>query len=491
MKINSVLIDLFFLVSAITPATAETFLYRGELELISISGKDCADTKQGSRIPIEVALKREKNGSGERIDGYYSGPGMEMGHFSGTALDTLHVVNSSEIMLAPQEHNLALRSEGDGLAGELHEKTVMDHEPGCSFSLGKLYLKKDGEDKQPDSGYLSLSRQFGAESESHLGTRLFLDGRIAESRPHFETALRFWEEKDGNNSTQLFDQLVFLAGATAWLGQHDESFALLERAMQLPADAVKKEENRQFAIMLLCGTMAKAVDEDKGTEVMGYIARLRSRFPDSLLPLITQAEALIETGMTEEGCQLLEAELPKHPDDPLLKKTLAHGLYHLGWEFFDTDDPDKSLAQFLRALDLDPGNPEIFSGIVTWYSKRGIPGEAHKVVQGKKAAMVNELGPAAFDSIEAYIYHEEARLAEKNAQYPQAEELYRRAISMDPSSHMHVIGLAGLLHKTGHYTEAVKLLEEQLKICQNEQCRNAIVETQKKQALLQKVLKRL
>jgi tetratricopeptide (TPR) repeat protein len=145
----------------------------------------------------------------------------------------------------------------------------------------------------------------------------------------------------------------------------------------------------------------------------------------------------------------------------------------------------------LRAIDLDPGNPEISSGIVTWYSKRGIPGEAHKIVQGKKAAMVNELGPAAFDSLEAYIYHEEARLAEKNAQYPQAEELYRKAISMDPSSHMHAIGLAGLLHKTGHYTEAVKLLEERLKTCQNEQCRNAIVETQKKEAVLEKILKRL
>ena len=83
-------------------------LYSGEMELVSVSGSGCLEEDMaGKQVPLDLSLEQGNSSNGQRIDGYFSGPDIQSGHFFGNELGRLQVVYPDEPDPA-QGHTLVL-----------------------------------------------------------------------------------------------------------------------------------------------------------------------------------------------------------------------------------------------------------------------------------------------------------------------------------------------------------------------------------------------
>ena len=67
----------------------------------------------------------------------------------------------------------------------------------------------------------------------------------------------------------------------------------------------------------------------------------------------------------------LEAETQKNPQN-------VQGWIQLGNSYFDTDQYEKSIQAYRKALDLDPNNPNVWTDMGVMYRRNGQPQEAIK-----------------------------------------------------------------------------------------------------------------
>jgi len=124
MSCVSRIIALLLLALPLLPCTSSTMtLYSGEMELVTVSGSGCSEKdKTGSRIPLELTLAQGRSANNQQISGYFNGPDIQIGRFSGDDLGRLRVVYPDDSGMTTQGHTLVLSTTPEGAKGELHEK---------------------------------------------------------------------------------------------------------------------------------------------------------------------------------------------------------------------------------------------------------------------------------------------------------------------------------------------------------------------------------
>jgi tetratricopeptide (TPR) repeat protein len=203
------------------------------------------------------------------------------------------------------------------------------------------------------------------------------------------------------------------------------------------------------------------------------------------------AELLVEQERLEEACNRLEKAYRSHPDDAGLGETLAWCLVQRGNELFDVDDPGVSLELFRHALDLNPVNRGIWDSILAAYAAIGMPAEGENLLQKRAEMVIGAFGIKEYEKLKAYVYSEEARLAVNGIDRAQQEELFRKAVALDPDYPVYVTKLARIIQRSGHYEESLNLLKKQRGRCRDDICRATIDESLQKELLLERLVRKL
>jgi hypothetical protein len=127
------LLTLLLVTGCASPAVRQ---YRGDLELIAVTGATCPEKGAGdSHVPLELVLKQHGTGDGQPFAGYFRGPDIQTGHFLGEDLARLVVDYPGDADAAPRGHTLSLSPTADGMSGELHENSTAIRKAAISKKL--------------------------------------------------------------------------------------------------------------------------------------------------------------------------------------------------------------------------------------------------------------------------------------------------------------------------------------------------------------------
>jgi len=493
MKFRLIVTLLILTLPLLAGAEIETFHYKGDLEMLALSGNECIDKERpGSHIPIDMALKVERSWKGERFEGYYSGPDIQIGYFSGANPGTLLLYYPEEGNSVNQGHVLSLHINNNSIVAEIHEKHLAPTENGCNFDNARLILRNVGTDEKPEAAYKHLEKQFTSEAEYLLGYRMLYEGKITESLPHLEAAVRLREEFEGFKTQDMVYPALFLSMADCVTGRLDEGFKLQKRVFNIPMEVNKRHELQHTVLINLFSDQAQRLGKDGNwDQATSLIEWAIAKYPNltEFQPLM--AEQLIEQGRLYEACSRLEKIIKEHPTDANLGNALAWCLVQQGNELFDEDDPSTSLKLFHHALDLNPVSRETWNSILDAYTDIGKPEEVNIILQKKAKTIIRIYGKKEYAKLQAHIFSEEARHVTSGIDYAQQEELFRKAVELDPDNPGYVTLLARTLHRNGRFRDSLNLLEKQRGLCKDDNCQKIITESMQKESLLERLVKKL
>jgi tetratricopeptide (TPR) repeat protein/tRNA A-37 threonylcarbamoyl transferase component Bud32 len=240
-------------------------------------------------------------------------------------------------------------------------------------------------------------------------------------------------EGDPENADLYFER----ARAEAASGNYDRAFESVQQGIGvLPAESWAREyvANTLWEI----GFFDEAIDEYR------YALELD---PGAYWLYYSMAEIYQETDRPDEAVGVLfEAlENPSLAVDP-------EEISSIGWFFLSLDLFDEAEQAFNRAVEIEPGNPSLYEGLVEIaYRRGGAPAGIEMVEIGIQR--FPEHGP--FYESAGYWFWELGDI-------DQAAKAFNRAIELDPSNSGLYGSLAGLLAETGREAEAVDLIQRGL-----------------------------
>jgi tetratricopeptide (TPR) repeat protein len=163
----------------------------------------------------------------------------------------------------------------------------------------------------------------------YLGTTLFNEGRLEESRLHFQGAIAL---KPDYSTARLRLGLVLER-----LGRDDEALATYQELLRLKPDFCEA----QFR----CANLLARMNRDE--EALRHYARAIQLQPDFEEAQRNDADSLRALNRLKEACERYQAALALRPDD-------AYAHYGLGAALEDSGRPDEALTSYRRAIELNP-----------------------------------------------------------------------------------------------------------------------------------------
>ena len=454
MKVSRVFALLLLALPAASSASAAVTLYRGEMELVVVSGKGCAEKdKAGSRIPIALAL--EQGGSAGLFAGFFHGPDIARGRFSGDDPGRLQVVYPDKPNRFPGDA-LVLAPAPGGLEGELREKTEADP-GGCYFEKAVLRLKQEATGSEAEAEYVRQGNLFSSEA-------YFLSGEaLLQSDKADAAILDFTKSLDLRNSVNPRDPdraspAVSIAIAHLVAGREAKARAVLRDLMQ-----------------------------DRSGSGEGQV-KLRTSVSDSLC---SEEHYLESDAGQKASLRLMDIVGGEFGGLNGVAVPLAACYTEIARERADQEGPESAIEFFQKAVKLNPDNPDSITGVVMSYLDMENPAEGRAFLHEHAGKFIQAAGKDPYDTLLSYVYASEAQQEENNGNLVRAEELSREAIKSRPSERILVITLSRILRKEGRHAEARKLLEGGRNACGDEACRSEYGEEAAQQDMIERMVKRL
>jgi tetratricopeptide (TPR) repeat protein len=436
--------------------SASMTLYSGEMGLVTISGGGCSEKyMNGSRIALNLVLDQGSSSNGQQITGYFSGPDIQSGHFSGNDLSQLQVVYPDEPNLT-QGHTLMLLTTPDGVYGELHEKPQADS-TNCYFEKAILTLKLEATGIKAKSGFNRQRKTFEAESYYISGQSLLKSDKPEEAIHDLTKSLNLRNIVNPNDPDKAYPA-VSIAIAHAMAGREAKALAIIR---DLLGEKIEKGEAISKQRMIVSVSLCKdqqLLESEAGqkavTQLMDVVAR--------------------------EFGSLNGVSAP-----------LAACYYEIGKERRELEDYDLAIDFFQKALSLNPDDPSSIAEIAMSFVDKESPAEGRKYLIGNSQIFIKEAGKHSYDILLSNLYAAEVQQVENSGDLPRAEELSREALEARPGEIVLIIGLTRVLGKEGKYAEARKLLEDGKKSCSDETCRKEYDVELNRQDLIERIVKRL
>ena len=454
MKVSRVFAFLLLALPAASSAYAAVTLYRGEMELVVVSGKGCSEKdKTGNRIPINLALQQD--GSSGQFSGFFSGSDIARGQFTGGNLGRLQVVYPDKPSRSPGDA-LVLAPASGGLEGELREIAQTDP-GGCYFEKAVLRLKQEATGSEAEAEYLRQGNLFNSEAYFLSGESLLQSDKADAAILDFTKSLNL-RTKVNPRDPDRASPAVSIAIAHLVAGRETKASAVLRDLMQDRSGSGDAQVKlRTAAIDSLCS------EEHYLESKAGQKASLR----------------LMDLAGHEFG-GLNEVAVP-----------LAACYTEIARERADQEGPESAIEFFQKAVQLNPANPDSITGVVMSYLDMESPVEGRAFLHDHTENFIKAAGKDSYDTLLSYVYASEAQQEENNGNLVRAEELSREAIKSRPGERILVITLSRILRKEGKHAEARKLLEGGQKACGDEACRKEYGEEAAQQDMIERMVKRL
>ncbi|MGD0584315.1 MAG: hypothetical protein ABSA86_00870 [Oryzomonas sp.] len=450
-----ILLPLLALLQASCTSTTMS-LYSGEMELISVSGSGCLqEDMAGKRVPVDLSLEQGNSSDGQRIDGYFSGPDIQSGHFFGNDLGRLQVVYPDEPDAA-RGHTLVLATAPEGASGELHEKPQADS-TNCYFEKAALNLKREATGSEARSGYDRQSRLFSAEAYYISGQSLLKENKPEEAIRELTKSLKLRNKVNPSDPDKAYPT-VSLALAHIMAGRETEAPALVRELFGEKDETEDARIKQRMAVSVSLCNDEQYFESDAGQkatiQLMDMVAREFGRLDGVAVPL-------------------------------------AACYFEMGKERKEQDDPDSAIEFFRKAFTLNPDNPESVTGVVMSFIDKEDPAEGRKYLKDHEQSFIKRAGKEPYDALLSYLYDAEAQQAENSGDLPRAEELSLEAVKARPSERTLVINLSRVLGREAKFAEARRLLEDSGKGCGDETCRKEYSDELARQDLIERMVKRI
>jgi len=451
------IIALLLLALSLASCTSATMsLYSGEMVLISVSGSGCLEQDVAGRpLPLNLSLEQGNPSNGQRIDGYFSGPDLQSGHFFGNDLGRLQVFYPDEPESA-QGHTLVLAITPEGVNGELHEKPLADS-ANCYFEKAGLKLKQVATGSEAKTGYDRQRKLFSAEAYYIRGQSLLKDNKPEEAIRELTNSLNLRNKVDPGDPDRAYPA-VSLAIAHIMAGRETEALAPVRALLGEKKETEDAMIKQRMTVSLSLCSDEQYLDSDEGqkasTQLMDRIAREFGNLDGVAVPL-------------------------------------AACYFEMGTERKEQDDPDAAIEFFRKAVGLNPDNPDSISGVVMSFIDKHDPGEGRRYLQDHAQIFIIRAGKEPYDTLLSYLYVAEAQQAEESGDLPRAEELSREAAKARPNERTLIINLTRVLGREAKFAEARQLLEDGAKGCGDEACRREYSDELARQDLIERMVKRI
>lgn len=359
---------------------AGTVLYKGTMDILTVSGKGCAGV--AGRHPLSLVLSRE-DGDGE-VSGFFEGEGVTLGRFSGRDLKDLQVRYPLHEEARASGHLLSLTRLSEGLSGELRDKHLEANAEDCNFDLARLDLtnKDDGPGAGEASERLSIS--FDAQLLRSEALALAHAGRHAESLPLYRKALERAEKIRGDKDPdRLVPYLTGLAGAYVKLGQFD----LFHRFYEERIGAITNPGARaifdgyRFRALLMNGKSALLREEFPAA--LDDFMKARTLYPESkeavaaIMMVYMRTEEFGKAIAFLEDVQKSEASLNLRQE---VQTALAHLYFLRGRNLDRKGDLAAAERDLKRAEELEPQAVGYLIALARLRHKTGTLADAEKML---------------------------------------------------------------------------------------------------------------
>jgi len=455
-RVGTIIVFPLLAMSLASCSPAAVSLYSGEMKLTAVSGSGCLkEDMAGRQIPLTLSLEQDNSANGQRIDGYFSGPDIQSGHFFGDDLDRLQVVYPDEPGTA-QGHTLVLAAVPGGLRGKLHENPQADS-TNCYFETAVLTLKQEA----PGSGAKSLferqSKLFSAEAYYFSGRSLLNGNKPEEALRDLAKSLELRNEVNPSDPDRAYP-VVSIAVAHIMAGREKEALRLVRKLLG---------ENKE--------------NEDAG---------IKQRMAVSV-GLCNDEQYLESSAGQKAAIRLMDAVAGEFGSLEGVAVPLAACYFEMGKDRREQDDPDTALEFFRKAYTLNPSNPESATGVIMSFIDKQDPLGGERYLAEHERIFREKAGKEQYDMLRSYLYAAEAQLAENNGDLPRAEELCRKAVEARPNDRLLVINLSRVLGRESKFAEAKRLLEDGGKGCNNEACRQEYADELARQDIIMRMVTRL
>jgi tetratricopeptide (TPR) repeat protein len=434
-----------------------THLYRGEMELVTVSGDACPEKdKTNSHIQLELVMDRNSSFGGKPITGYFNGSEIQTGHFLGNDITQLLVVYPDETGLTPQGHSLALSPAPDGMNGELREVPQV-YPSGCYFEKAAVRLKHVATGGEAKEAFDRQRKLFNADEHYNRGLALLKANNPAEALRDLTQSLLLRNEVNQNDPNKVHSTFS-IAIADVMAGREGEALAILR-------DLFNEKPETGIDILKL------------RMDVSGGLCSYASE---------TSGDALQKASE-----QLMDAVAQEFGGLNGVGDVLDECYRELGKERFAQGDPDQSMEYFRKALTLNPEDTDSIIGVVVGFIARDTPAEGRRFLQDHMHIVIDKAGRGSYNASLSYLYAAEAKLAEKERDYNRAEQLLREALKITQAERTLIISLSRVLGKVAKPDEARKLLENAIKGCGDETCRLEYADELARQERVEWIVKRL
>jgi len=455
MKCASVFV--FLLSLSLASHSAAMTLYSGEMELVAVSGGGCAEKdKPGTRIPLVLTLEQVGDSNGRQITGYFSGPEIQTGRFSGDDLGRLQLVYPDEAKLNQGNNILELSIGVLGVDGELREKPQSDFEE-CYFEKAVLKLKQEAAGDKAESVFARQSNLFSAEAHFASGHALLKADKPEEAIADFTKSLNLRSMVDPNDPDRAVPA-VSLALAQIMAGREAKAEAVLRDLLGTKTETGDEPlKRRTVASVSLCNE-EQFLESDAGRKASRQLMDIVARTFGSLEGVAVPLSACY--------CEMAKEQR-------------------------EQDDPDLAIEYFKKALKLNPDNPDIVTGVAMSFVDKEAPAEGRKYLDEHKEHFIKRSGKEPYDALLSYLYAAEAQQEASDGDLSRAVDLLREAVKAEPGDRSLMIELTRVLGKKGKTAEARKLLEGGRKDCRDESCRREFADEIARQEMIERMVKRL
>jgi tetratricopeptide (TPR) repeat protein len=456
-QITKTLVVFFLTMTLAACVSTSTNNYRGDMELLSVSGNSCsANEKPNTRIPLELVLEQSSSSNGQQITGYISGSEILTGKLSGNDFAQLQVVYPDESDFIARGHTLLLTPTPEGMRGDLREKPQGAFS-GCYFEHAILQLK------HIDSGN-NAKVEFDRQRKLFISDEYFNKGQVQLKANSPEGALRDFIESQGlrsevdSNDPNSAYKVFSIATAQVMVGKESDALAILRQLFKEKYEAGADLPKLRFGLIRdLCAYTYETKDD------------VRQKAAEQLLDSAARSIGrLDETGAVFAECYR-----------------------EMGRDRIDQGEPDQSIEYFQKALVLNPNDAESVAGIIIGNIERETPTEGRKFLQEHAQILIDKTGRETYNFGLSQLFVAEAIQAEKIGDFTQAEKLLREALKINPNERALIFNLASILEKLDKPDDAHKLLETGSSGCQDETCRLDYAKELARHQQIESIVKRL
>lgn len=458
------------------PASADYFVFQGELEFKTSPGTPCAAMSAGVFKVVIVGRNQVAPGGG--IEAYLYGEQLLHAYIRGSSPNLLSLAFLGE---PSPKHSMRLRSSGaSAFAGELEAKSLLAALYACDFATAQIRLNQVAGNNQ--AAFERASSQFQLDASALQALGAGLQGKVKEAIPALEKTLSAKQQTFGPDHPQLLAYYFFLAQLHFAEGSISAAIPLDRSSVRICEKSYGLESACNAAMQANLGIALANVGsyEDAETTLRRALALCDKLFgpasPMRGIALNGLGAVLIYTGRYGEAETTLAEALALNkkwlnPDNAYLGITLNNYgvLYRLTGQY------KKAEAAMRQAVAIDEkavgaDNPLTLLNTVMLAQVLRVAGNdaaAEPIARKALATAERVLGPERQDH--PALAHAQICVAEilrDTGRYAEAEPLYRTALANGSkylgNDHPDVAAtgllLAKLLHDTGRDPEALGLL---------------------------------